>query len=215
MSLSFNFNIINFIEKNSEQSGEITISKNNFPRVFDDFFWNNNTNDKATTTAKVIKYNLKGYTKEKIIAENGEKQLDYFLIMYLNGEIPLQCQRCLSAMQFELNSQNLYKFELTKHQQSAENFDLSFDNDDLTNDDYDVIYIDENLRSSENNFQLNSFIEDEIILTIPSFPMHKHCSYNSNSSNNKTENKNNNNINKVLNQPFSNLKNLLNQHKKD
>ncbi len=207
-SQNISFNIFDFIEKQSQQSGEILINKDNFPRVFDDFFWETNNaniaNDANTSKSKIIKYNLKAYTQEKIIAENGEKQLDYFLIMQLNGELVLQCQRCLKAMQFDLCSKNLYKFELTKNQVATEIFGVTNADEDLNNDDFDIIYINENQRFSDNNFQLNSFVEDEIILTLPNFPMHKHCD-------NKQQFQQFQQQGSFSNQPFSNLKNLLNQ----
>ena len=81
-----------------------------------------------------------------------------------------------------------------------------------------MIYVNEKLQFSENNFQLNSFIEDEIILTLPSFPMHKNCSFENNR--NKANKINGNSesdsdTDSDSNKPFSNLKNLLNSTKKD
>lgn len=218
LSSGFVCNIFDFIAKKSTKSGEIIIEQDNFPRVFDDFFWDEteNTNSKP----HVIKYDLQGYTKEKIVAENGEKQSDYFLKMHLQATLILQCQRCLNAIQFDLNSQNLYKFEICKNQNSSENQNFDYDSDDINNDDFDVIYVNENLQFSENNFQLNSFIEDEIILTLPSFPMHKNCSFENNRNkankiNGNSESDSDTDTDSDSNKPFSNLKNLLNSTKKD
>lgn len=215
-SSGFVCNIFDFIAKNSEKSGQIIINQDNFPRVFDDFFWQENDNDNDNKP-HVIKYNLQGYTQEKIVTENGQIQNDYFLKMYLQATLILQCQRCLNAIQFDLNSQNLYKFEICKNQKNQANQanqNLDYDPNDINNDDFDVIYVNENLKSSEQNFQLNSFIEDEIILTLPSFPMHKDCNFENSKHNNSIKINQNSDSNK----PFSNLKNLLNlnnQQKKD
>mgnify|MGYP003522780430 CR=1 FL=1 len=62
-SSGFVCNIFDFIAKKSTKSGEIIIEQDNFPRVFDDFFWdeNENTNSKP----HIIKYDLQGYTKDR------------------------------------------------------------------------------------------------------------------------------------------------------
>jgi uncharacterized protein len=77
----------------------------------------------------------------------------------LNGEVELQCVRCLQPTKFSLSAQREYLVVADEH---------LADSLDVDTEEYDVI-------AGSKTFDLLELIEDEALLALPSFATHEQC----------------------------------------
>ena len=87
------------------------------------------------------------------------KRGEPMLNLTVSGEIPLACQRCLKAIQFDLDVDNLLEI-------IPEGADMS--QDELEDDTRDFLSVAGELFVAE-------FVEDEILLSLPVAPRHEKC----------------------------------------
>lgn len=91
--------------------------------------------------------------------EKIDQSRDYFLELSIEGEIELNCQRCLEDFKHKINIQNTIACYLspTKHQNLS-----------IEDEEHDTILVTPELN-------LQSIIDDELILNLPAFPKHGIC----------------------------------------
>lgn len=101
----------------------------------------------------VVRYRWEGVTA-------GDKS---FLSLQVSGGLLLACQRCLSDLVFMVAAER--RFLLVPEGEELPDEDLA---DDLADEDFDPIHAGRNLALLE-------LLEDEILLSLPAFPMHDDC----------------------------------------
>lgn len=84
---------------------------------------------------------------------------EFLLRLTASGTIPLACQRCLSAIPFQLEVDNL--LELVPA-------DADLSQDELEDDSRDFLPVEKELDVAE-------LVEDEILLSLPVAPRHERC----------------------------------------
>lgn len=106
--------------------------------------------DLLTEVAGEVHYRVQG-----LRGKSGQAQLR----LEIGGRLPLVCQRCLQAVSYEVDVENL--LELV-----PEGSDLS--QDELEDDSRDFLPVDGKLDVAE-------LVEDEILLSLPVAPRHDNC----------------------------------------
>jgi uncharacterized protein len=92
----------------------------------------------------------------------GKDQLGHpRLIVSVGGVVSLICQRCLTPMPFEIDSESV--LILAKDEESADEIDALLDDDEI-----DVVV-------GSKTFNVIELIEDEALLAIPQSPKHELC----------------------------------------
>ncbi|MFT3736175.1 MAG: YceD family protein [Rhodocyclaceae bacterium] len=89
---------------------------------------------------------------------------DAFLVLRISGDLVLACQRCLTDVVCSVSAER--RFLLVPEGEDLPDDDLA---DDLAEDDFDPIHAGRNLDAL-------SLLEDEVLLSLPAFPMHQDCS---------------------------------------
>lgn len=87
-----------------------------------------------------------------------------FLDLEASGDLVLECQRCLTDVVHPVDARR--RFLLVPEGEVLPEDDLA---DDLEEDDFDPIHAGRNLDVME-------LLEDELLLSLPAFPMHADCS---------------------------------------
>lgn len=106
----------------------------------------------------------------EVLAENrgsvrfrvaGEKQRDgrLFLVLHVEGELPLRCQRCLGTLDFPL--------QVTTRLQLIEP-GAAWPDDDLTDDSFDAI-------EAQRELDVAWLVEEEVLLALPLAGRHEDC----------------------------------------
>lgn len=85
-------------------------------------------------------------------------QMDIWLHLLANTSVPLTCQRCIGAVQTELQVDQWYRFVATE--------DIAMAEDDVSDEDLLVLSA---------QFDLVEVLEDELLMTLPLVPMHDQC----------------------------------------
>jgi uncharacterized protein len=104
---------------------------------------------------------------------NGDAELNWFLqggvnhlgfpqlVLTVESQVPLMCQRCLSAFSFEIDSQS--ELILAKNEEHADEIEAMLEDDEI-----DVVV-------GSKTFNVMDLIEDEALLAIPQSPKHAVC----------------------------------------
>jgi uncharacterized protein len=96
------------------------------------------------------------------VVQGGIDRFDYpQLSLHVTGAVNLLCQRCLTPLRFEIDSQAL--LVLAKDEARADEIEAQ-----LADDAIDVIV-------TSNELNLNDLIEDEALLSLPFAPKHDVC----------------------------------------
>ena len=94
--------------------------------------------------------------------EGGVNRLGYpRLILTVNGNVQLMCQRCLTIFAFEVDSES--ELILAKNEENADEIEALIDDDEI-----DVVV-------GSKTFNIMDLIEDEVLLAIPQSPKHAVC----------------------------------------
>ena len=83
------------------------------------------------------------------------------LILSVTGSVNLMCQRCLTPLAFDIDSESI--LILAKNEENADEIDALLDDDEV-----DVVV-------GSKAFDVNDLIEDEALLAIPQSPKHAVC----------------------------------------
>ncbi|MBC7405249.1 MAG: DUF177 domain-containing protein [Cytophaga sp.] len=94
--------------------------------------------------------------------EGGISRLGYpRLVLTVNGNVQLMCQRCLTIFAFEVDSDS--ELILAKNEENADEIEALIDDDEI-----DVVV-------GSKTFNIMDLIEDEVLLAIPQSPKHAVC----------------------------------------
>jgi uncharacterized protein len=92
----------------------------------------------------------------------GKDQYDHpQLVLSVQGNVNLMCQRCLTPFAFEIDSESV--LILAKNEENADEIDALLEDDEI-----DVVV-------SSKTFNVMDLIEDEALLAIPQSPKHAVC----------------------------------------
>lgn len=110
--------------------------------------------DQLAVVSGEVRYSVQGNLVKSVVGV-GESQLR----LQIRGGLQLACQRCLGAIDFDLDLEFL--FLLVPE-------DAELTQEELEDDDFDILPV-------TGVLDLVDLIEDEILLALPVAPMHEHC----------------------------------------
>ena len=158
-------NNLEFAKKNQEIHG--IIENYEFSRLTDLIVasTSNTSVDPDKAVVNKIAYHLTG----KLLDDVGEGGISdpkqWGLVLALNGQLNLKCQRCLNAMPYNIDINAQF---IVSPSMKVGSHDLELEGDsfnECSDDDIEVMPADEHM-------QVLDLIEDELLLTLPLAPMH-------------------------------------------
>lgn len=126
--------------------GEISLLK--LERLSQDLY-----REEVDLTLKVVAWQARG---ESVAVTGGAAQS--WLHLSFQAEVPLQCQRCLQGMVFELVEERSFRFVKDEAEANAQDDEAE-----------------EDLLVASKQFNLLELIEDELLMALPYVPMHEVC----------------------------------------
>jgi uncharacterized protein len=135
-----------FAQNAAQLSGELLLSK--LERLAQDLYRLD-----GDFVTKKLQWTARG---ESVPVSSGVAQS--WLHLEIQGDVPLQCQRCLQGMQHTVQFERSFRFVRDEAEANAQDDDA-----------------DEDLLVASKQFDLLELIEDELILALPFAPAHEVC----------------------------------------